>query len=82
MTQQFAGFRATLTPPQQQHWDASLVALASERRAPIYLLVGGQPKQVMVRIGVSDGTSTEVSGGVHEGDQVIIGAEHAATSTP
>ncbi len=82
MTQQFAAFRATLTPSQQQRWDASLATLASERRAPIYLLVGGQPKQVMMRIGATDGTSTEVSGAVHEGDQVIIGAEHAAASTP
>jgi HlyD family secretion protein len=82
MTQQFAAFRATLTPSQQQRWDASLAALASEHRAPIYLLVDGQPKQVMVRIGASDGTSTEVSGPIHEADQVIIGAGHAATSTP
>ena len=82
MTQQFAAFRATLTPEQQQHWDVSLTALASERRAPIYLLVDGQPKQVMVRIGASDGTSTEVSGPVREGDQAIIGAEHSATSAP
>ncbi len=82
MTQQFAAFRATLTPSQQQRWDASLATLASERRAPIYLLVGAQPKQVMVRIGATDGTSTEVLGAVHEGDQVIIGAEHAAASTP
>jgi HlyD family secretion protein len=82
MTQQFAAFRATLTPSQQQRWDSSLATLASERRAPIYLLVAGQPKQVMVRIGATDGTSTEVSGAVHEGDQVIMGADHAAASTP
>jgi len=77
MTQQFAAFRATLTPAQQQQWDSAIAGLASARRAPLYLLVAGKPKQVMVRIGASDGTNTEVSGDIHAGDQVIVGAERA-----
>ena len=77
MTQQFAVFRATLTPAQQQQWDSAIAGLASARRAPLYLLVAGKPKQVMVRIGASDGTNTEVSGDIHAGDQVIVGAERA-----
>ena len=32
----------------------------------------------MVRIGVSDGSSTEVSGDIAAGDAVIVGAQRAA----
>ena len=77
MTQQFATFRATIAAAQQQQWDSAIAGLASARRAPLYLLVAGKPKQVMMRIGASDGTNTEVSGDVHAGDQVIVGAERA-----
>ncbi|HZV24476.1 MAG TPA: efflux RND transporter periplasmic adaptor subunit [Luteimonas sp.] len=80
MTQQFGAFRATLTPAQQQQWDSAIAGLASARRAPLYLLVAGKPKQVMVRIGASDGTDTEVSGDIHAGDPVIVGAERATPS--
>jgi HlyD family secretion protein len=38
----------------------------------VWLLQAGQPKQVQVKVGVSDGTVTElVEGEVHEGDQLI-----------
>ena len=70
--------RATLDPVRQQQWDAGIAALASARRAPIYLLVDGDPKQVMVRVGASDGSETEISGDIREGDLVIVGAERAA----
>ena len=76
--QQFASFRTTLDAAQQQKWDSAIAALASARRAPIYLLVDGKPKQAMVRVGASDGSNTQVSGDIHEGDTVIVGAEHAA----
>ena len=82
LNQQFAAFRATLTPTQQQRWDAAIASLASARRAPVYLLVAGKPQQVMVRVGASDGTNTEVAGNVKAGDQVIVGAERAATPAP
>ena len=68
--QQFAAFRATLDEGQRARWDA--------RRAPIYKLVDGQPQRAMVRIGVSDGTTTEVSGDIAAGDAVIVGAQRAA----
>jgi HlyD family secretion protein len=77
MTQQFAAFRSALSPAQQQQWDSAIAGLASARRAPLYLLVAGKPKQVMVRIGASDGSNTEVSGDIHAGDLVIVGAERA-----
>jgi HlyD family secretion protein len=76
-TLQFAAFRATLAPAQQQRWDSAIANLAGARRAPLYLLVDGKPKQVMVRIGASDGSNTEVSGDIHAGDQAIVGAERA-----
>lgn len=73
MQQDFAPFRATLDDTQKQRWDAELRALLSAKRAPIYTLVNGKPQMVQVRIGASDGTSTEVSGAVKEGDVVVVG---------
>jgi HlyD family secretion protein len=73
ITQQFVEFRATLRPDQQQAWDSALQGLAAEKRATLYKLVNGSMQAVSVRIGASDGSFTEVSGGVAEGDKVIVG---------
>lgn len=73
MQQDFAPFRATLDDTQKQRWDAELRALLGAKRAPIYTLVNGKPEMVQVRVGASDGTSTEVSGAVKEGDVVVVG---------
>ena len=73
MQQDFAPFRTTLDDTQKQRWDAELRALLGAKRAPIYTLVNGKPEMVQVRIGASDGTSTEVSGAVKEGDVVVVG---------
>jgi HlyD family secretion protein len=73
MQQDFAPFRATLDDAQKQRWDGELRTLLGAKRAPIYTLVNGKPEMVQVRIGASDGTSTEVSGGVKEGDVVVVG---------
>jgi HlyD family secretion protein len=79
IAQQFAEFRATLRPDQQQAWDAALQGLAAEKRATIYKLVNGSAQPVNVRVGASDGSFTEVSGGtLAAGDKVIIGAVAAA----
>lgn len=77
-TQQFAPFRATLSPEQQKQWDAQIAALVGAKRAPLYKLVNGKPEMAMVRVGASDGTSTEVSGNIKEGDQVVTGERAAA----
>ena len=77
MNQQFAEFRAALRDPQRQQWDAAVNALVGARRAPVYLLVEGKPKQVMVRVGASDGTSTEISGDLKAGDELIVGVQAA-----
>jgi HlyD family secretion protein len=75
MKQNFAAFRALLSPTQQQQWDAGLAALTAGKRAPVYRLVDGKPEQVTVRVGASDGTRTELLGGeLKEGDLVIVGS--------
>lgn len=73
LQEQFAAFRATLSDAQRTQWDAAVTGLASARRAPVWRLVDGAPEQVMVRIGASDGSHTEVSGDIRAGDQVIVG---------
>lgn len=75
---QFAGFRETLDEDQRQRWDRGLAALAGARRAPLYLLEGGAVRAVMVRVGASDGSWTEVSGALQEGDEVVVGTERPA----
>ena len=75
--QDFAAFRASLDEAQHKQWDAAVSALTSARRAPLYKLVDGKPQQVQVRIGASDGTNTEVSGDIKQGDTIISG-ERAA----
>ncbi|WP_052108227.1 efflux RND transporter periplasmic adaptor subunit [Aerolutibacter daejeonensis] len=76
--QQFASFRAKLTPEQQAQWDAEINALVSARRAPLYRLVDGKPQPVTVRVGASDGSFTEVSGDIAEGDTVVTGSGRSA----
>jgi HlyD family secretion protein len=72
--QQFAAFHATLSEAQRKRWDSEVAAVVTARRAPLYKLVDGKPQMVMVRVGASDGSSTEIAGDVREGDQVIVGA--------
>jgi HlyD family secretion protein len=70
----FGAFRATLDEAQRQQWDAALNALLGARRTTIHRLVDGKPQPVMARIGASDGSSTEVSGGgLKEGDTIVTG---------
>ena len=71
--QDFAAFRTGLDDAQRKQWDAAVSALTSARRAPLYKLVEGKPQQVQVRIGASDGTNTEVSGDIQQGDTIITG---------
>ena len=69
--------------PEQQEKYAQIVAETAGRagggqstRGRIYLLVDGKPKPVDVRVGLSDGAMSEVSGdGVVEGADVIIGTQ-------
>jgi HlyD family secretion protein len=76
--------------PDQKEKYAQIVAETAGRagsgqttRGRIYLLVGNVPKGLDVRIGLSDGAMSEVSGdGVTEGADVIIGAQGGSSSTP
>jgi HlyD family secretion protein len=70
----YAPFRAVLNPGQQAQWDRELAQLASQKRGTVYLLVAGKPVATPVRLGLSDGSYTEVGGGdIKEGDLVILG---------
>ena len=72
--QDFAAFRASLDQAQQKRWDMALGTLLNAKRATLYRLDDGKPEAVMVRIGASDGTATEVSGGrLKAGDQIVTG---------
>jgi HlyD family secretion protein len=77
--QQFSAFVATLEETQKAKWNAAMEAQLNAKRVTLYRLANGKPEAVMVRLGASDGSSTEVSGpNIAEGDQVITG-ERSAT---
>ena len=80
--QDFSAFRATLDARQRTAWDAARSGLVNARRAPVYKLVDGAPQMAMVRIGASDGTDTEVSGNVREGDELVAGERAAQPAAP
>ena len=75
-----------LTPEQQPRWQALLADRAGRPvgRGRIYLLGDdGKPRAVAVRLGISDGTMTEllpmpVASGVVEGATVVVGTVAAA----
>ena len=75
-----------LTPEQQPRWQALLAELAGRQvgRGRIYLLGDdGRPRAVAVRLGISDGTMTELlpmpaASGVVEGATVVVGTVAAA----
>ncbi|MDR2872333.1 MAG: efflux RND transporter periplasmic adaptor subunit [Xanthomonadaceae bacterium] len=70
----FAAFRSTLNDEQRKTWDMALSELVNAKRAQIYRLVNNAPQAVTVRVGASDGTMTEISGGgIRDGDAVITG---------
>ena len=71
--QDFAAFRASLDEEQARRWDSGLRELLSAKRATAYRLLDGKPQPVALRIGATDGTNTEVSGGIKEGDLMIVG---------
>jgi len=70
----FATFRASLDDAQRKQWDAAVSNLVNAKRVQIYRLVDGKPQGVMVRLGASDGTDTEISGGgLKAGDAIVTG---------
>ncbi len=71
--QQFGAFRGSLDEARRARWDAAVTGLLGARRSQLYTLVDGKPRLVSVRLGASDGSSTEVAGDIREGDLVIVG---------
>ncbi|WP_372015597.1 efflux RND transporter periplasmic adaptor subunit [Pseudoxanthomonas sp. 10H] len=76
--QNFARFLATLDDARRQAVQRQLASLAGARRVTVYRLEAGKPVPVQVRVGASDGSSTEISGPVKEGDLLVTG-ERAAS---
>jgi HlyD family secretion protein len=74
-----------LTPEQRPAWERLLAE--SGARGPttggrVYVLEDGAPKAIEVRLGLSDGMSTEVVSGLTENTEVIIGMTDARSSAP
>src|SRR5690606_24678979 len=76
--QDFAGFFATLDDNQRQAVERELANLAGARRATVYRLEAGKPVPVLVRVGATDGSSTEIAGNLKEGDLLVTGERAAA----
>jgi HlyD family secretion protein len=73
-----------LTPEQRPAWDRLLAESGGRGQSStgrVYTLEAGQPKAIDVRLGLTDGSSTEVvSGALEEGTEVIIGVAEAGRS--
>jgi len=74
MQQEFSGFTDLLDEVQKQQWNRALSAALNATRTTIYRLKDNQPEAVSVRIGASDGSRTEITGAIAEGDAIITGA--------
>ncbi|MFO1282401.1 MAG: efflux RND transporter periplasmic adaptor subunit [Burkholderiales bacterium] len=77
---------AMLNADQQKRY-AEIVAAETGRATAgsgrVYTLADGQPKEVAVRTGLSDGNATEVvSGALAEGDEVVVGTQVATSAAP
>jgi HlyD family secretion protein len=70
-----------LTPEQRPAWERLLAESGARGQAAagrVYVLAAGEPKPVDVRLGLSDGSATEVvSGALAEGAEVIVGVADA-----
>jgi HlyD family secretion protein len=71
-----------LTPEQRPAWERLLAESGARGQAAsgrVYVLDGGEPKPREVRLGLTDGSTTElVAGDLAEGTEVIIGAGGSA----
>jgi HlyD family secretion protein len=74
-----------LTPEQRPAWERLLAESGARGQSSVgrvYVLENSQPKALEVRLGLSDGMSTEVLSGLAEGLDVIIGTSDARAGTP
>lgn len=71
--------------PEQKARYAELVAEQAGRagtstRGRVWVLADGKPKAIEVRVGLTDGTATEIAGeGIEEGAEVLIGTLGASS---
>ena len=69
-----------LTPEQRPAWERLLAESGTRGQSSagrVYVLEGGQPKAADVRLGLTDGSSTELVSGLAEGAEVIVGTADA-----
>jgi HlyD family secretion protein len=75
-----------LTPEQRPAWERLLAESGARGQATsgrVYVLEAGEPKPVDVRLGLTDGSATElVAGNLAEGSEVIIGVTETGRSAP
>jgi HlyD family secretion protein len=75
-----------LTPEQRPAWERLLAESGARGQAAsgrVYVLADGEPKPREVRLGLTDGTTTElVAGELTEGAEVIIGTAASSASQP
>jgi len=74
-----------LTPEQRPAWERLLSEAGTRSQSTtgrVYVLENSEPKPVDVRLGLSDGMSTEVLSGLAENTEVIIGTADARSSAP
>jgi HlyD family secretion protein len=74
-----------LTPEQRPAWERLLAESGTRGQSSagrVYVLEGGQPKAADVRLGLTDGSSTELVSGLAEGAEVIVGTADARAGAP
>jgi HlyD family secretion protein len=74
-----------LTPEQRPAWERLLAesgARGLSTAGRVYVLANGAPKVVDVRLGLSDGMSTEVVSGLGENAEVIVGTADGRAQAP
>jgi HlyD family secretion protein len=74
-----------LSAEQRPAWERLLAESGGRGAAAagrVYTLEGGEPKALELRIGLSDGMSTEVLSGLAEGTEVVVGIASATTGGP
>jgi HlyD family secretion protein len=84
-TETNARIAEVLTPEQRPAWERLLAESGSRGQSVagrVYLLENGEPRAIEVRLGLSDGTSTEIVSGLKENDEVIIGTADARAAQP